>query len=168
VPSWLAARVVVDVSANADSLLRRLQAATRIAFDRLTPSAFEHLVGDLLSKLGFRPTRTNMFLGDHGIDAMATFQDREGFGPPTSYIVQVKRYRSPLHDVAQLIEHVRRSGDTARGLLITTSWLTSIANQRLAAARLNGVHVEVIDGVRLRALILRHPDLLNKHFVGLE
>jgi hypothetical protein len=103
-------------------------------------------------------------VGDHGVDFVATFQDPDGFGIGTQYLIQAKFTRSSFRDVAQLVQVVRQAGPSWRGMVVTNGHLTSVTAKQLAKARGEGVEVQVIDGPRLRSFVLRHPDLIATHF----
>jgi hypothetical protein len=133
-----------------------------VDLDALSASQFERLAGDLLARLGFAADRTTG--GDPGVDLTATFRDSDGFAVDTPYLVQLKQGRSSYRDVARLVALVREAGNLCRGLVITNRHLTSLNLNQIARAQQDHVEVQVIDGPRLRSLLLRYPDLIGAHF----
>jgi len=166
IPAHLAGRLPVDVTAGADGLLRRLQASIMIDLDSLGPARFDRLTTDLLARLCFvlKPL-TAAHVGDSGVDFTGTFQDPDGFGIATEYLIQAKLTRSAFRDVDKLVHLVQDAGQPWRGMVITSGHLTSVTMRRLARAKDEGVEVQVIDGPRLRSLLLRYPDLIADHFL---
>ena len=166
VPARIAARLPVDSTMRVDGLVRRLQTNAMIDLDILGPERFEQLLSDLLFRLDFkRDSRIPGQIADRGIDFVATFQDAEGFGIPTQYLIQAKFGRSSYRDVAQLVSLVRDAGPAWRGMIVTNGRLTSVTGRQLERAQAEGIEVQVIDGPRLRALLLNHSDLIAEYFV---
>ncbi|MDW5325357.1 DEAD/DEAH box helicase family protein [Plantactinospora sp. KLBMP9567] len=167
VPAQLAARLPVDITNGTEGLLRRLQAGAMLDLETLDPMRFERLVSVLLDRLGFRSSPSiAASVGDSGVDIIATFQDPDGFGIATQYLIQARVGRSSFRDVDKLVQLVADAGQPWRGMVVTNGQLTSVSGRRLARARVGGVVVDVVDGPRLRSLLLRHPDLIVDHFVG--
>lgn len=165
IPAQLAGRLPVDVTGGADGLLRRLQASAMVDLDSLAPARFENLVADLLTRLDFTlAPSTAAHVGDSGVDFLGTHQDVDGFGIATKYLIQVKLTRSSFRDVDGLLHLVRNAGQPWRGMVVTNGHLTSVTEKRLARAWNEGLEVQVVDGPRLRSLLLRHPDLIVDHF----
>jgi hypothetical protein len=162
VPAQLAGRLPVDITAGIDGLLHRLRASAILDLHALDSARFERLVIDLLSRLGF--TVSHSAGADAGIDFIGTFQDANRFGVATPYLIQVKLARSSYRDADRLVDLVRDAGPPWRGMVATNGQLTSVTAKRLTKARNEGAEVQVVDGPRLRSLLLRHPDLIVDHF----
>ncbi len=165
VPSSISSRFPVDVTAGIDGLLRRLQASAMLNVGRLPAARFERLVADVMTRLGFSlSTPASSWSADHGADLVATFQDPDRFGIATPYLVQVKQAQASLRDIRKLAGVVRDAGMPWRGMIVTRSQLTSVAETQLARLPDDGLDIQVVDGPRLRSLLLRYPDLIAGYF----
>lgn len=165
VPSSISSRFPVDATVSIDGLLRRLQASAMLNIGRLSATRFEQLVADVMARLGFSLSATSSSRSpDHGADLVATFQDPDGFGIATPYLVQVKQTQASLRDITKLTGLVREAGVPWRGMIVTRSQLTSVAETQLARLPDDGLDIQVVDGPRLRSLLLRHPDLIAGYF----
>jgi transcriptional regulator with XRE-family HTH domain len=164
-PSSISSRFPVDVTAGVDGLLRRLQASAMLNVARLPAARFERLVADVMTRLGFSlSTPASSWSAGHGADLVATFQDPDRFGIATPYLVQVKQTQASLRDIRKLAGLVRDAGVPWRGMIVTRSQLTSVAETQLARLPDDGLDIQVVDGPRLRSLLLRYPDLIASYF----
>jgi restriction system protein len=116
-------RVVVDISAVNDSLLRRLRHDPDL-LRSLPPRKFEELVAELLARLGYEISLTAASK-DGGFDMYAARREQVG---QFLYLVECKRYVPPhkvgVEIVRALHGTVRTEGATA-GILVTTSHFTA-------------------------------------------
>lgn len=114
-----------------------------------SPEAFEHLVGELFSVLGYE-TVVSQYVHDNGIDVIATAPGGHGA------LIQVKRY-APSNQVS--IGAVQRLRGTVaelnapRGLVVTTSGFTDPAIK--SARRMDCLHL--LSGERLVDLLNTSP-----------
>jgi transcriptional regulator with XRE-family HTH domain len=165
VPSSISSRLPVDVTAGIDALLRRLQASAMLNVGQLPTARFEQLVSDVMTRLGFSlSSAASSWSADHGADLFATYQDPDRFGIATPYLVQVKQTQASLRDVNKLAGLVRDAGAPWRGMIVTRSQLTTLAEAQLARMPDDGLDIQVVDGPRLRSLLLRYPDLIAGYF----
>jgi len=121
---------------------------TLIDLDTIDPINFEHLIGNLLHKMGYRVEVTPP-IKDGGIDVIA-YDDR-----PLSrgkIVVQAKRYQGVV-GVAEVraLRGLLIEANAMKGLLITTGRFTAGA---IDAA--NGTLVDLVDGEELRRLLIDH------------
>lgn len=111
----------------------------------MSPSEFEHLVTDLLRRMGLRAQNTGRS-GDGGVDCEA-YDDRPIVGGRV--IVQVKRYTNTVSPavVRDLYGTVHSTGAT-KGVLVTTSGFGPESREFAY-----GKPLELIDGTQLDALL---------------
>lgn len=117
------------------------------------PKAFEHLVGRLLSSIGFEEIEVTPYSNDGGIDVRATLTVGGLTRVPTA--VQVKRLSSNIP--AAKIRELRGSMNTTRqerGLFITTSDFTRDACEE--AKDPNRIPISLVNGDRLVDLLIKH------------
>lgn len=112
---------------------RRVRALERADLDRLSGPEFEALVGDLLTRRGYRVRHTGRS-GDLGVDMIA---ERS----PNRYAVQVKRQAQPVsrHAVSDAVAGKAHYGCNA-AMVVTNATFSPGA---LALARSNGC--ELVD-----------------------
>jgi HJR/Mrr/RecB family endonuclease len=172
IPPPLSLLQYLDLRTNIDEginqLARTLGAASKIDFSRLSPRAFEQLVADLFSELGFKieavPTGK-----DGGIDIVAMSPAPDPFGPrqPQRWLVQVKHYqhgRADLKSVHELVARLDKAGDPTTGVVVTTGQFTSAVQEWVHDQVERGVRLELVDGTALKRLLLKHPDVARRHF----
>lgn len=118
------------------------------AWDRLSPRDFEGLIGEMLSRQGFRVEMTQ-FSNDGGIDLIAKLE-RPFVGG--RYLIQCKRYGAGNQVGVQAVREfygvLQADRKAAKGVLITTS---SFTTQALEFAR--DLPIDLIDGGQLQDLV---------------
>jgi restriction endonuclease Mrr len=81
------------------------------------------------------------------------------------FLVYVKAYlyggRISVNEIQGLALRARERG--ARGILVTTGQLTSVAQQVLDRVNSTNTQLQVLDGLALRQMLLANPDLAQKH-----
>ncbi len=155
---------------NLERLSESLMSALEIDFKKLSPQTFEHLVIDLLQKLGFVNLQLDVKLNNKKYDAIVEFRQKDPFGTETLdvYVVELKLYQNSRADLAAIRQLKQIAEDypkATKALLVTTGNLTSVAldwvNETSKIAR---IPIQVIDGTSLKRLLLQHPDLIPKYF----
>lgn len=115
----------------------------------MDPFIFEHLVGDLLEKLGYENVEVTKRSGDGGIDVKA---DLTVYGlTNVKTAVQVKRYAHNVSD--SVVRELRGAAEVdQRGLIITTSNFTRAAMEEACAK--NKTPISLVDGEKLITLLI--------------
>jgi hypothetical protein len=160
---WLPVDLSEDGALGVGRLIARLRGERAINFKTLDAVAFERLVGDVLEREGYSVTARSGGR-DMAYDLIATRGSEQ-------WVVEVKHYShgkrvsvSVIHQVAELL---RRLDLEASALLVTSTQLTSVAQEYLAdTAGQSQASITVIDGVALKQLIAKHPDLIETYFVS--
>ena len=118
-------RVIVDIQAVSDDVIRGLRADPRLLYE-LSPRRFEEIVADLLDRLGYDVTLTPASR-DGGKDIYAA---QKGDLGSFLYIVECKKY-APDHRVGvgllRSLSGVVYSERATAGILATTSFFTKDA-----------------------------------------
>lgn len=115
------------------------------------PFIFEHLIGDLLEKLGYENVEVTKRSGDKGIDVKAVLTVYGFTNVKTA--VQVKRYDGNVGD--GVVREIRGAAETdQRGLIITTGDFTKAAKEEVAAK--NKVPVSLVNGEMLLDLLIKY------------
>ena len=115
------------------------------------PFIFEHLIGDLLEKLGYENVEVTKRSGDKGIDVKAVLTVYGFTNVKTA--VQVKRYDGNVGD--GVVREIRGAAETdQRGLIITTGDFTKAAKEEAAAK--NKVPVSLVNGEMLLDLLIKY------------
>ncbi|MFD0258925.1 restriction endonuclease [Kitasatospora indigofera] len=123
---------------------------SRLDLLQMDPFAFERLVRDLFTAMGYETWRTQNSR-DHGLDAVAVKRDPVGV---TVIAVQAKRTKNVVSpEVVRALFGTLLDKDAARGVLVTTSWF---GNASLEIAHRSGRRPDLIDGRNLKALLLEH------------
>lgn len=128
------------------------QEALRERIAALDPYQFEHLIGELLSAMGYEDVRVTKKSGDKGVDVVATIQ----FGITTiTEVVQVKRYQGSIN--RQILDQLRGAlpyFKALRGTIITTGTFTEGCKE--VALYPGAPPIGLIDGDRLLELLFEH------------
>ena len=171
IPNELFSGPMLDLAANFDKglakLVQQVDTATRVDFRRLTPESFEHLVADLLMALGLKVEARP---GHSGIDLRASRQVLDPFGRPETetWLVECKLYSQSRISVAairQMVGWLATASATTRGLLVSTTQVTSVAQKYLDdLERGSRMRLRVLDGIELAALLREHADLADRYF----
>ena len=174
VPSFLEHRVLIDLRANFQAgiskLVQKIGIAPNIDFSLLTPKQFERLVADLFSSSGFSDLQFESPVGDRRVDIVAKYTATDPLGGTREeiWLVEVKFYRKERADIQalqQLMAYLVKLPEKYRGVLVTNSQLTSVANTWLETARITTRQdIRIIDGTELRRLLLKHSDVAAKYF----
>jgi len=149
-PLQSALRAVQSFNSTQRTALRERLAA-------MHPYRFEHLVGELLTAMGYEDVVVTKQSGDKGVDVVATVQ----FGITTiREVVQVKRHLGNIH--RKVIDQLRGAlpyHNAYQGTIITTG---DFAKNCAEAAIFRGAApIGLIDGDRLL-------DLLFEHRIGVQ
>jgi hypothetical protein len=172
IPSHLSSIQYLDLRTDpelgVDELALMLEETARIDFSQLDAYQFEQLVADLFSELGFR-TEVSDRVGDGGADIVAIRPATDPFGTAQAqqWLVQVKRYghrRADLKSVHDLVTQLEPSSENKVGVIATTGQFTSAVLDWTAHQVQRGVPLHLLDGVAIKRLLLRHPDVVERHF----
>jgi len=173
IPPILASRQFLDLRTDLQGGLRRLiqqlGIIPEIDFSKLTGQSFEELVADLLRQLGFSLEHQHVSR-DSGFDFVASFVGEDPFGAERreSWLIEVKLYqkeRVSLQALRQMVGYMVTVSGSHKGLVVTNSQLTSVAAEFLRdITEKSGRELRVIDGTELRALLLCHPELVERYF----
>jgi Predicted endonuclease distantly related to archaeal Holliday junction resolvase and Mrr-like restriction enzymes len=165
IPDGLRDRLAVDLSQDGalgvGRLITRLMGDRAVDFKALDASSFESLVAEILRREDFALTAVSRN-ADMGRDFTASHGGER-------WVIEVKQYtpqkRLSVSVINQVIEQVRRYEPEANALLVTSGQLTSVAQDYLDhASRQMGGRIRVIDGVELKQLLAKHPDLIDRYF----
>ncbi|GAA1226846.1 hypothetical protein GCM10009665_16740 [Kitasatospora nipponensis] len=117
---------------------------------QMDPFAFERLVRELFTAMGYETWRTQNSRDD-GLDAVAVRRDPVGV---TVIAVQAKRTKNVVSpEVVRALLGTLQDKQAARGVLVTTSWYGKTSWE---TAHRNGQRLDLIDGRNLKALLLEH------------
>ena len=165
------AAVIVDTPSTdaVSGLVEVVTATSWIDFSVLTPYVFEKLVADLLTMLGFRIDGSVPGVIS-GLDFKATYVRSDPFGASETetWLVDAKLYqhsRVRLETIREIIGAISLEPAGARGLLVTNSQISSVVRDYLA--KIEGrsqARLRIMDGVELKRLIARFPQLVDKYF----
>ncbi|MFD4406301.1 DEAD/DEAH box helicase family protein [Nocardia sp. NPDC058499] len=164
IPRALSGHAVVDAMGSLAGLVNSLKWANIVELSDLRPVEFTNLVSELLSRIGFS-------IGKKSESAIAStyfqgvYRDYLGLADPTEYIIQVKcgpSGRISVRDLWAAADRARYSA--AHILLITNFQLTSLAIGHLTDADNRNEKLRVLDGLRIKNLLLNEPDLVAKYF----
>ncbi|MGC9455825.1 MAG: HTH domain-containing protein [Phycisphaerae bacterium] len=130
---------------------REIRKRLRKELLKITPKAFEDLIGRLLAEIGFDDIEITAHQGDGGIDIRGTLVVGEVIR--TRMAVQAKRWKSNVQ--APIVQQVRGSlGTHEQGLIITTSDFSKGA--RAEAERSDAVPVALMNGEQLVSLLVEN------------
>jgi restriction system protein len=126
--------------------------ALRDRLGKMKPKRFEHLVAELLEKMGYEVVRVTGASGDRGVDVVATVQ----FGITTiTEVVQVKRHHNTIG--RQVLDQFRGSlhyHKAIRGTLISLGSFSSGCKE--SAILTSAAPISLIDGDHLLELLFEH------------
>lgn len=124
----------------------------------MDPFQFEHLVAELLRKIGYENVEVTKRSGDKGIDVKGNLT--VGGLTNVKTVIQVKRYKKGNNISGKYITQLRGSAEVdQRGLIITTSEFTKDAINESKA--INKMPVALVNGSKL-------IELLYKYKVGVK
>ena len=171
-PSALKGRGPIDLTKDSNGVRRlaeQISATWRIEFSSLNPLAFEDMVADLLTAVGFRTVERSA-RGDAGVDIRATYERVDPFGTPETevWLVETKLYshvRVSPSTIRALAGTLATAHEASRGLLVTSGSLTSMALEVLTTlSQRSGLRLQVLDGTDLRRLLRQFPAVTERHF----
>jgi hypothetical protein len=166
----LAGRPVLEYAGQSagERLAERIELGAAINFDGLSGEQFETFVADLLSRIGYDMVQADggTAEGGRGPDFQATHTSLGG----EQFLVEVKAYRRSgrisVNEIQRLAALVKERG--ARGILVTSGQLTSVARQVLDRLNGTGAQLQVLDGPALRQMLVANPDLAERHLIPPE
>lgn len=173
-PEFLSHLVNFNMKRNFQTELRNLvfylKQIRYIDFEFLDYSQFEQLIFRLLKRLKFRNISTISSKIDYGYDFEAVSKHKDPFGNyvELKWIISVKFYKQSRADITslrQISQIIDSSPSEYNGVIITNGQLTSSAKDWLNNNNIKSkINITIIDGIKLKQLILRYPDLVNEFF----
>jgi restriction endonuclease Mrr len=154
--TWLEKIPGDDRRQRAASAEPRHPVARLDALHRLSPSAFERIVADLLKAQGYEGVEIGGGANDRGVDILC--RDTDG----SLIAVQCKRYDPNKPSgrvgapVVQLLSAMALQRHAHRGILVTTATFTDSARKQAY-----DFDIELIDGEALIEQLSAHPCLLS-------
>lgn len=170
-PETLKNREKFNLSSNFEKGLNKLVSYLKnipyVDFKMLDAVLFEELIKDLLERLKFNINESYNRHTDYGFDIKATYNHKNPFGGTlkTNWIFQLKFYRNSRADISSLNKLSYLVSDNLQGVLVTNGQLTSAARRWLNDnEKKEKTKIKVIDGIQLKELVLKYPDLVEKYF----
>jgi hypothetical protein len=141
-----------DFGQGIKRLVEQISSAPEIDFSRLDWKKFEDLVADLLIKLDFKNIERQARINNSKFDFVAEYTHEDP--------LEGKSKELWICELAALAPE-------SHGLLVTNSQLTSIVSDWLKSVE-SKLHkdIRVIDGPKLKRLLLKHTDLIDKYFLN--
>ena len=128
---------------------KQVRIRLRETLHEMDPRAFEHLIGELLTTLGFEDVEVTRYSGDGGIDVRAVLT--VGGVTDVRTAVQVKRWSNSV--AGRTVRELRGGlGPQERGLIVTLSTFTRDARSEAEAT--DRTPITLIDGDRLIDLLV--------------
>lgn len=165
--SWLPIGIAARIEDNNREVKQSLLDRARQA----SPEAFESLVAELLTEMGFEDVKTTTPTSDGGIDVRGTLVVGEVVR--IQMAIQAKRWAQGKNVQAPIIQQVRGSlGAHEQGLVITTSDFSRGAREE--AVRADAAPVSLMNGEQLASLLANYEvgaraeryDLLTLNDIG--
>lgn len=153
-----------------DKIISYLKNSPKVNLDHLDPLKFENLIVCLLDKLRFFDIERQHSYQDYGFDIAAKTRIKNPFGgyATVTWLIEIKFYRSSRADInslQQISYYLRDKSLDVNGVLITNGLLTSTAKEWLEFnEKERRVSITVVDGVKLKQLILKFPDVVELFF----
>ena len=163
----LAGRPVLDYAGPSAGghLADRIELGAVINFDKLSGRQFETLAAELLPRYGYTPAWSAGLAAQSDSGYNLRFADDSG---GQEILVEVKAYRDggriSVNEIYRLAALVRERD--ARGILVTTGQLTSVARKAIDGLNDAGARLQVIDGFSLRQMLLANPEIARLHMTG--
>lgn len=155
-----------------EKLVAYLSNLPKVNFELLDSMDFELLIVELLKKLRFFDIENQHIGRDMGFDISAKTKTRNPFGG-VSYIywaIEIKYNKNSRADISslkQLSYYLEDRSLDVNGVLITNGQLTSTAREWLEFnEKEKRTSITVVDGVKLKQLILKYPQLVERFFGG--
>lgn len=161
-----------DFEKNLKEFASYLKNIKYLDFDLISASEFENLITDLLIRLKFKIDYEKIHQFDNGVDIIASSINRNQLVDSftTNWIVQCKFYKNSRIDVSaikQLTNQLVENFTNYNGILITNSLISSTILETLEIIqKRKKVNIEVVDGRKLKQLLLKYPELIDKFFYG--
>lgn len=129
----------------------------------MNPFAFEQLIGDLLSAMGYQDVEVTAATGDKGVDVVATIE--MGITNITE-VIQVKRRRSNLgRPVVDRLRGALPYHKAIRGTIITLGGFSSGCKE--AAVFPGAAPITLIDGDQLLKLLFKYEIGVSKREIAI-
>lgn len=146
-----------------------IQLAPRIDLRQLSHQAFEHLVVDLLRRLGFRDIRQQYFSQDRTFDLMAKRRRRDPFGryEEQIWLVEIKVATSvtDLETLQRLLGAQAVFPEPATVLFVTSGQLSSFAWDWIRNKTPSRTpRISILEGTDLKRLLMNRRKLVDKYF----
>lgn len=118
----------------------------------MDPFQFEHLVCELVQRMGYANAQVTPRSGDGGIDVIAHSTDPLAAG---KIVISVKRYRNTVPpDSVRALANVVSDNGAIKGILVTTSKFGPASYEVV-----RGKNLDLVDGPRLREWLASYLDL---------
>lgn len=153
-----------------EKLVTYLANVPKVDFDTLSPQMFEELIVALLRKLRFFDIEQQHDIGDMGLDLIAKTKTRNPFGGTSfiNWIIEIKYNKNSRADISSLQKlsyYLEERAMDVNGVLITNGQLTSTALDWIEYnEKEKRTSITVVDGVKLKQLILKHPKIVDEFF----
>lgn len=152
-----------DAELALQRLVGRLQENLEIDFSSLSGLAFEDLVADVLSDLGFT-TEREVFDRGMQFDFRANVRSQDPFGAMVdeTWLIEVKHHSVGRLSVAAIRDFIGKAHafTGSRLALITSGQITSAGREFISS-----YPVRLVEGVELRRILLTRPHLVRRHLV---
>ncbi len=160
-------------SEGVSTLARKLRSASRLDFSKLNDDEFQRLALNVAERLGFVEWAldgTDQPAGDAAsipADTVLAHRDMPTAVSAETWVIAARLYpqaRVDLRSLRRLRENVHKHAGLKGGLLVTNTHLTSAAQHWLRETQNDPPMIQVIDGARLKTLLLQYDDLAEKYF----
>ena len=142
----------------------------KVRFEEIGPYEFERMVVALLKRLSFFEIEGAGRLNDSGFDLLAKTKMRNPFGE-TSFVrwaIEIKYSKNSRADIVSLQKlsyYLEDRSTDFHGVVITNGQLTSTAIEWIEKnEREKRTSITIVDGVKLRQLVLKHPRIVDEFF----
>lgn len=163
-----------NFESNLDKLSLYLKNIKYLDFNLISQYEFVDLITDLLVKLKFKIDGKEVIVSDFGVDIIASSRNNNQLvgSFTTNWIIECKFYRSAridLSTIKKLSQQLLTNFPNYNGILITNSLITSTSVETLEIIKKKEkVNIELVDGRKLKQLLLNFPELIERYFNGKE
>jgi hypothetical protein len=175
VPPYFMEFEIFDLTQNIEhglkKLISRIKSIKEISFENFTGKKFEDMVYDLLRKVNFQNIKREEHTFGSNIDFIAEYYSTDPFGNKQKeiWIVESKFYKEARFDIKAIQNMLKGykyiGNNDVKLLLITNSHFTSVVQEFLGKIKdAYVIDVRTIDGLQLKNIIAREPEILNKYF----
>lgn len=167
---WL--NLKINFESNLEESLNLIAKSFNIDYSKLNYSTFSNLVEDILIRREFENIRIPSGI-DLGYDMIADFFSKDpidGFKKEI-WIIELKLYQEQkpnIESLQQMVSYLQKHKANYNGLIITTGQFTSAALKWLNKQINRNLNIRIIDGPKLRRILLSFPDLIIKYFTNRE